>query len=171
MNPIQPQTIQLPISTAWMYMSDDQFYKTIPPLWSNINFKQVDVLNVGPGGIQPDGTFGLYNTALTGDLANRFKWIINTARSQNPNIKIIISQWWGSGLYIWGRALDSLQSDAAVSKYTDSVAAFLGGYLNFSGGVDGYDIDYESNNVVPPPAHDCFANPNEARRLEQVERR
>jgi Glycosyl hydrolases family 18 len=148
MNPIQPQPIQLPISTAWMYMSDDQQYKTIPTIWSKINFKDVDVLNVGPAGIQSDGTFGLYKSPTSGDLANRFNWIIHTARSQNPNIKIIVSQWWGDGTGIWGDALDVLQSDAAVSKYTDSVAAFIGGYLSFSGGVDGYDIDYESNNVV-----------------------
>ena len=144
----QPNTIQLPISTAWMYMSDNQQYGTIPPTWSNINLKDVDVLNIGPGGIQSDGTFGLYNSPKTGDLANRFRWIMNVARGQNPNIKIIISQWWGDGDGIWGNALDSLKTDAAVSKYTDSVVAFVALYLSFKGGVDGYDIDYESNNVV-----------------------
>ncbi len=148
MTHIQPKAIELPISTAWMYMSDDQQYNTIPPTWSNINFKDVDVLNVGPAGVQSDGTFGLYNSPNTGDLANRFKWVIQTARSQNPNIKIIVSQWWGDGDGIWGDALDALNTDAAISKYTDSVAAFLQSYLSVSGGVDGYDIDYESNNVV-----------------------
>jgi len=42
-------------------------------------------LNIGPAGVQADGTFGLYNSLATGDLANRFKWVIATARSQNPN--------------------------------------------------------------------------------------
>lgn len=149
MNDVQPTTIQLPISTAWMYMSDDKDYKTIPQSWSKINFKDVDVLNVGPAGVQAgDGTFGLYNTPATGDLANRFRWIIQTARSQNQNIKIIISQWWGDGDGIWGSALDSLNTSAAISTYTDTVAAFLQSYLSVSGGVDGYDIDYESNNVL-----------------------
>jgi hypothetical protein len=143
-----PNPIELPISTAWMYMSDDQQYNTIPPTWSDINLKDVDLLNVGPAGVQSDGSFGLYNSAETGDLANRFTWIIQTARSQNPNIKIIVSQWWGDGDGIWGSALDSLTTDAAISKYTDTVAAFLQSYLSVSGGVDGYDIDYESNNVV-----------------------
>jgi hypothetical protein len=87
-----PNPIELPISTAWMYMSDDQQYNIIPQTWSDINFKDVDVLNVGPAGVQSDGSFGLYNSAETGDLANRFTWIIQTARSQNPNIKIIVSQ-------------------------------------------------------------------------------
>lgn len=143
-----PKPIELPISTAWMYMSDDQQYNTIPQTWSNINFKDVDVLNVGPAGVQSDGTFGLYNSPNTGDLANRFKWIIQTARGQNPNIKIIVSQWWGNGDGIWGKALDSLNTSAAIIKYTSSVAAFLQSYVNVGGGVDGYDIDYESNNVV-----------------------
>jgi len=140
--------MQLPISTAWMYLSDDQQYNTIPPEWSNINFKDVDVLNIGPAGIQADGTFGLYNSSETGDLANRFKWVMQTARSQNPNIKIIVSQWWGNGTNIWGSALNSLNGDDAICKYTDSVIAFLASYLDVSGGIDGYDIDYESNNVV-----------------------
>lgn len=140
--------MQLPISTAWMYLSDDQQYNTIPPKWSNINFKDVDVLNVGPAGVQADGTFGLYNTPQTGDLANRFKWVMQTARSQNPNIKIIVSQWWGNGDNIWGSALNSLSGDDAICKYTDSVIAFLASYLDVSGGIDGWDIDYESNNVV-----------------------
>ena len=141
--------MQLPISTAWMYLSDDQEYNTIPPEWSNINFRVVDVLNIGPAGIQADGTFGLYNTTKTGDLANRFKWVIQTARNQNPNIKIIVSQWWGDGTGIWGRSLKSLIGDDAICTYTDSVLAFLESYLDVSGGVDGYDIDYEDNNIVP----------------------
>jgi len=85
-----------------MYLSDNQQYDTIPPEWSDINFKDVDVLNIGPAGVQSDGTFGLYNSPQTGDLANRFKWVMQTARSQNPNIKIIVSQWWGNGDGIWG---------------------------------------------------------------------
>jgi hypothetical protein len=141
-------TIALPIAAAWMYMSDDQQYGTIPSTWANVNFRDVDVLFVGPAGVQPDGSFGLYDTPMTGDLANRFKWIIQAARGQNPQIKIIVSQWWGDGRGIWGRALDALSTDEAVSRYTDTVASFLETYLGVSGGVDGYDIDYESNNVV-----------------------
>lgn len=148
MEQTQLTTIEIPISAAWMYMSDDQQYNSIPAAWSNINFKDVDVLYVGPAGVQSDGSFGLYNSAETGDLANRFTWIIQTARSQNPDIKIIVSQWWGQGETIWGYALDVLSTDAAISQYTDSVAAFLQSYLSVSGGVDGYDIDYESNNVI-----------------------
>jgi len=141
------QPIAPPIAAAWMYMADDQAYNTIPPSWSNIDFKVVDVLFVGPFGVQADGTFGLYNTPATGDLATRFKWILKTARAQNPKIRIIASQWWGDGSGKWGNPLSVLSGDAAVSKYTDSVASLLQSYLNVSGGIDGYDIDYEDNNV------------------------
>lgn len=140
--------ITLPISAAWMYLSDDQQYDTIPSTWSSIDFKEVDVLYVGPAGVQADGTFGLFNSPATGDLANRFRWVLQTARGQNPGIKIIVSQWWGNGDNIWGKALDSLTTSAALTAYADSVAGFLKQYLDVSGGVDGYDIDYESNNVV-----------------------
>ncbi|WP_218158165.1 glycosyl hydrolase family 18 protein [Stigmatella aurantiaca] len=141
------QAISPPIAAAWMYMSDDQQYNTIPQAWPDINFKNVDVLYTGPAGVQADGTFGLYSSASTGDLSNRFKWLIQRARSQNPKIKIIVSQWWGSGNGIWGSSLEALNTDAAIRKYTGSVAAFLHSYLGVSGGVDGFDIDYESNNV------------------------
>ena len=117
--------ITLPISTAWMYMADDQAYNQIPSYWSQIDFSDVDVLNVGPAGVQADGTFGLYNSAQTGDLAHRFKWIIQTARKQNPKIKIIVSQWWGDGTGKWGSALAGVQGDAAIQKYARSVGSFL----------------------------------------------
>jgi hypothetical protein len=139
--------ITLPISTAWLYMADDQAYNQIPAYWSKIDFSNVDVLVVGPAGIQADGTFGLYNSARTGNLANRFKWVIQTARARNPRIKIIVSQWWGNGTGIWGNALSALKSGADIQKYTSSVHDFLAAYLNTAGGIDGYDIDYESNNV------------------------
>jgi len=142
------QAITPPIAAAWMYMSDDQNYNQIPQMWSKLNFRDVDVLNVGPAGVQPDGTFGLYQSTKTGDLSNRFKWIINTARQQNPHIRIIISQWWGNGAGVWGESLSLLKTPAAVEKYTASVGQFLQSYLTTAGGVDGYDIDYEDNNVT-----------------------
>jgi GH18 family chitinase len=141
-------SITPPIAAAWLYMSDNQNYKTIPHEWSVIDFKMVDVLFVGPAGLQADGTFGLYHSDKTGPLAHRFKWVVQTARSQNPNIKIIVSQWWGSGDTIWGYNLSNLRDSQAIKKYADSVQAFLKTWLSVSGGVDGYDVDYETGNVV-----------------------
>ena len=136
-----------PIVTAWMYLADDQDYAQIPKSWSSINFRTADVLNVGPAGVQRDGTFGFYESRKTGDLANRFEWVLRNARAQNPDIKIIVSQWWGYGDDIWGQPLSALRSDKHVKKYTKSVGGFLAEYLDKSGGVDGYDIDYEDNNI------------------------
>jgi hypothetical protein len=135
-----------------MYMADDQAYSQIPPYWSQVDFSDVDVLIVGPVGVQADGTFGLYSSVRTGDLANRFKWVLQRARAQNPRIKIIVSQWWGDGTGKWGSALSALKSSADIQKYTSSVYNFLVAYLNTAGGIDGYDIDYESNNVSPNTA-------------------
>ena len=137
-----------PIAAAWMYMSDDQNYNEIPGDWSNIDFKDVDFLYVGPAGIQDDGSFGLYQSSKTGDLANRFTWIMKTARAQNPSIKILISQWWGSGTGIWGSSLSSLSTTTDISNYASSVRKFLKSYLTADGGLDGFDIDYEDNNVT-----------------------
>lgn len=146
--------IPLPISTAWIYMADDKNYNRIPTYWYQVDFTAVDVLNVGPAGIQADGTFGLYKSAKTGDLANRFKWILERARAQNPRIKIIVSQWWGSrGAETWGRPLSAIAKDpAAIEKYARSVHDFLAAYRTTAGGVDGYDIDYEDDNITPATA-------------------
>lgn len=145
---LQEANWTLPIAAAWCYMSDDQKYNKIPSEWSSINFSVVDVLYVGPAGVQAGGDFGLFNSNTTGPLANRFEWVIKRARSQNPNIKIIVSQWWGIGSGNWGSALSSLNDSAAISRYTSSVASFIKDWSSISGGVDGYDIDYESNNVL-----------------------
>lgn len=144
----QAQAVATPIAAAWLYMSDDQNYNQIPAYWSEINFANVDVLFVGPAGVQADGTFGLYKSSQTGDLANRFRWVIGTARQQNPAVKIVISQWWGTGTGIWGKPLSTLKTNSAIQKYATSVGTFLNSYLGIAGGVDGYDIDYESNNVT-----------------------
>jgi hypothetical protein len=146
-----PPPLAPPIAAAWFYMADSKKdYDKIPPEWSKVNFKDVDLLIVGPAGIQGHGfNFGLYNTQRTGNLATRFKWVIQTARQQNPKIRIIVSQWWGNGGDVWGQTLEELKGgSSAIKTYADSVAKFLGSYLTFAGGVDGYDIDYESENVV-----------------------
>lgn len=137
-----------PIAAAWLYMSDDQDYTTIPSHWPDVNFANVDILYVAPAGIQADGTFGLYDSVTTGPLAHRFEWVIRTSRSQNPNIKIIASQFWGYGPEKFGSAFEKLNNSQSITKYTNSVRTFLQSWLSVSGGVDGYDIDYEDNNVV-----------------------
>ena len=142
-----PSQLSRPIATAWMYLADDQDYEEIPESWSSIDFRTADVLNVGPAGVQQDGTFGFYQSRKTGDLAKRFKWVLRNARAQNPDIKIIVSQWWGYGDDIWGQPLSVLRSGKDVKKYTTSVGDFLAEYLDESGGVDGFDIDYEDNNI------------------------
>lgn len=130
-------------------MSDDHTdYNKIPPEWLTINFKDVDVLLVGPAGIQPDGTFDLFDSTATGPLATRFRWVLETSRSQNPGIKIFVSQWWGIGPKIWGASLSVLDGSEAIEKYTASVRSFLEKWLPVAGGVDGFDIDYEDNNVT-----------------------
>lgn len=140
-----------PIAAAWFYLSDTHDYQTIPAEWQQIAFNNVNVLYVGPAGVQANGAFGLFDSAETGPLRHRFEWLAHRARQQNPDIKIVISQWWGNGEQVWGRSLSSLQGDAAVTAYAQSVADFLAYYQTYAGGryaLDGFDIDYEDNNVT-----------------------
>ena len=126
-----------------MYLSDDLNYTTIPPKWSSINFATVDLLLIGPLGVQDDGTFGLYSSAKTGSLAHRFTWVLQKARTQNPGIKIFVSQFWGGSPQAWGSDLSALRNAEAVEKYATSVQTFMKNWKE----VDGYDVDYEDTNV------------------------
>ena len=132
-----------PIAAAWMYLSDDLNYTTIPPKWSKIDFATVDLLLIGPLGVQADGTFGLYSSPKTGPLAHRFQWVLQKARTQNPGIKIFASQFWGASPHQWGSDLSALKDAQAVEKYASSVQTFMKTWKQ----VDGYDVDYEDTNV------------------------
>ena len=127
-----------------MYLSDDLDYATIPQKWNRINFTTVDLLYIGPVGVQSTGLFDLYNGS-NGPLAKRFHWTIQRARSQNPGVKIIASQFWGGSPQSWGDDLSALKGSASIEKYASSVVAFMTRWE----GVDGYDIDYEDRNVRP----------------------
>jgi hypothetical protein len=76
-------------------------------------------------------TFGLASSDP--GLAGLFNWLITTARTQNPHIKILAQQFWGTTAWI---SLDTTQ----INKYATSVASVVKQY-----GLDGYDVDYEQN--------------------------
>lgn len=140
-----------PIAAAWFYLSDTHDYREIPADWSHIAFDKVDVLYVGPSGIQDDNRFGLYDSEATGPLRHRFEWLAERARQDNPDIKIVISQWWGNGQLVWGKPLSSLTDEATIQTYAQSVAEFMAYYQTYNNGryaLDGFDIDYEDNNVT-----------------------
>lgn len=142
----------LPVAAAWLYMSDSTDYKNIPKWWNTMDFTKVDVLYVAPLGIQNDSLFGLYSSKETGSIETRFRWAIQTARTQNPRIKIIASQFWGGNpghFSIWGYDYLALKNSSAISKYAASVANFMQTWKSFHGGLDGYDVDFEANNVSP----------------------
>ncbi|KAL8829943.1 MAG: hypothetical protein Q9191_001715 [Dirinaria sp. TL-2023a] len=142
-NSANTATISRPIAATWMYLSDDSNYTSIPPKWQHISFTDVDLLLIGPVGIQDDGTFGLYSSSKTGSLAHRFQWTIQRARAHNPNIKIFGSQFWGSNPHTWGSDLSALHNASAIEKYATSVKTFMENWKQ----VEGYDVDYESTNV------------------------
>lgn len=111
--------------------------------WYQIPYDKVDVMYLGPAGIQRDdgGNFGLLPA-----LKDRFSKVVSKARAMNPAIKIVVSQWWGTGQErVWGEDLSQIRgSSSKVHAYAQSVANFIREY-----GLDGYDVDYESSNVIP----------------------
>ncbi|KAK3315419.1 glycoside hydrolase superfamily [Apodospora peruviana] len=133
-------------STAWLYMmdGDSSTWPTIPDSWKQINFGQVDVLILAPLGLQnpADGTFGVADI-----IVNRFQWAVQTAKAAprmipNTKITILVSQFWGSDPQLWGHPLSALPA-TAIDAHANSVRDFIS-----ANDLDGYDIDYEPNNIV-----------------------
>jgi hypothetical protein len=148
---IKENTNSNDISAAWFYLSDDTNYESIPSYWKDIHFDKVNRLYVGPLGIQDSYNFNLYK-GIHGDLSMRFKWLIQKAKADNPNIEIIASQWWGDSPNVYGYSLDALNKSADEEMYAQSVVDFIESYqVNDNGkyAINGYDIDYEDDNVIP----------------------
>lgn len=116
------------VAASWMYLAE-----TEADWWYTLPFASVDVLYLGPVGIQGEGKVGIHQ-----GWEDRFRNVSKAARAANPGIQLVASQWWGQGA--WGLPLSSLGD---VSTYAQSVADLLQSF-----GFDGFDIDYEGNNVV-----------------------
>ena len=127
----------MPVVGAHFYVGDAsaEQLKTIPSEWYYTRFDAVDILYIGPLVCRKtDHLFSLQyvnekNESI--DYSTRFEWVIKRARSENPQIKIIASQWWGKDNVL--ADLKSSRDEVAISpettgrieKYTDSVRDFL----------------------------------------------
>ena len=159
----------MPVVGAHFYVGDGsaEQLKTIPSDWYYTRFDAVDILYVGPVVCRhTDHIFSLQyvnDKNETVDYSNRFEWVVKRARYENPQIKIIASQWWGSSNVLAdlksnpNETIISPETADRIEKYTDSVRDFLISWQRktFSHGgtdislrVDGYDIDYEVGNIV-----------------------
>lgn len=145
--------------------------KTIPSNWYYTRFDAVDILYIGPlVSRRTDHLFSLqyindHNESI--DYSTRFERVIKRARSQNPQIKIIASQWWGDKNVLADlkssreETTISPETTSRIEKYTDSVRDFLAAWQpktsvhkgkTISLRVDGCDVDYEVGNredIVP----------------------
>ncbi|KAH0045780.1 hypothetical protein KCU78_g170, partial [Aureobasidium melanogenum] len=84
-------------------------------------------------------------------LLERFEWVIHAARSANPNIKIVLEQFYG--FTAGGRSYKGINGDQGrIDRYKASVATFFEGYHNrtlpsldgshqVSARIDGIDFD------------------------------
>ena len=141
------------------------------------DYTQTDILIVGPIGVQSDPSSGHKYLGFTpsdqnftcsntdwscqkcfmqenlncGSLAPRFRSVVAAAKEANPSIKIIASIWWTStdvnkeNCYseFWGRSLCAL-APGEFGHFATSARSFMAEY-----GIDGIDIDFESDNQIP----------------------
>lgn len=133
--------------------------ETTPPArFEKIRFDAVDILHVGHFMATESGHFS-FGTVDNGkaSIANRFEYIVKTARAMNPNIKIIAEQ-----MYSNKEGFDKLDKDPAktatmVEVYANSVRDFLQTWqnkpnVNYKGKsislhIDGYDVDHEGSTI------------------------
>ena len=139
----------------------DPSWDSIPPEWTFIRFDAVNILNISPFVVDVNNKTFRLGTADhgTGNLTARFNWVVANARAQNPKIKLIALQFYGTDPYTTDTDLTGLKNQDDIETYTDSVAAFLQSWQNktlqsdsgqtVSARIDGWDVDYEYPNVVP----------------------
>ncbi|KAG8526587.1 uncharacterized protein KY384_008788 [Bacidia gigantensis] len=110
-----------------------------------------------------DYSFAL-STVTNGDLTNRFKWVIQSARTQNPNIKIIALQFYGEPAAPPGQADFRIFNNNlnSIGTYADSVANSINTWYNatlpsipaggddVSARINGWDVDVEYGTMQPP---------------------
>lgn len=129
----------------------------IPASWHAIRFDAIDVLFLSPFAvIENNRSFNL-DPVDGGSLLERFKWVIRSARSKNPNVKIILEQFYGGDNSNTG--FNIVRDDANVNTYANSVAKFIEtwyhqtlpsitGVGEVSARVDGWDVDVEGSTLV-----------------------
>lgn len=128
----------------------------IPNEWNQIRWDAADVLFVSPFFVGiPDSsiTIGEGNA-----LWQRFHWVIRAARSKNPNIKIILEQFYHNTPDSDFRFFHG--DENKIRAYANSVASLIEAYYTktlpaisgdgqISARIDGWDVDVESSTDEP----------------------
>lgn len=149
-----------PKAVGWVYLADPGE----SPDWDTIAFHAMDLLLVGPMGLQQcdwtphrqrvfpyrplfncEASFG-----VNASLLHRFEALIHAARRRNPALEIMAAQWYASDfeapLETWGGSLGAMGpqvSDEELEGYATKVHAFLEHY-----NLSAYVLDYEGTNVM-----------------------
>ncbi|KAF4965986.1 hypothetical protein FSARC_6262 [Fusarium sarcochroum] len=133
----------------------NESWDVVPDSWSETRFDAIDVLLISTFFVKADNLSFELGDGI--NLVQRFEWVIRAARSKNPNIIIILEQFY-----------HGLQEDAKfdfqlfngdsgkIKTYADSVASFIESYYNktlpdisgtgqISARIQGYDVDVESS--------------------------
>ncbi|KAM0542740.1 hypothetical protein ACHAPJ_012673 [Fusarium lateritium] len=131
----------------------DESWDVVPDSWSETRWDAIDVLLISPFFVKTDDlSFELGDDK---NLVQRFEWVIRAARSKNPNIIIILEQFY----HVIDAKSDFQLFDGESKKikiYADSVASFIESYYDktlpdisetgqISARIQGYDVDVESS--------------------------
>ncbi|KAK0702305.1 hypothetical protein B0H67DRAFT_676491, partial [Lasiosphaeris hirsuta] len=133
-----PTALPRPIAAAHIMIfpeGDDKASDTPIKNWGHIRFDAVDLLLIHGFTSSKSGDF------IVGDrLEARLKWVIDTAKGKNPNIKIFAQQNYGED------KLPLLAEKNLFQRYAASVVPVLEKW-----GLHGYDLDYEleGGQVIP----------------------
>ncbi|KAH6957888.1 hypothetical protein BKA56DRAFT_197136 [Ilyonectria sp. MPI-CAGE-AT-0026] len=133
-------------------------WDNIPNSWNEIRFDAVDVLFISSFFVNKIDYSIMLSTGDDGttSLGGRFEWVIRAARSKNPNIKIILEQFYGS--CEGGGDYEIISNASEVVQYANSVSNFIETYYNrtlpaldgpgeVSARIDGLDVDVEGGNL------------------------
>lgn len=131
-------------------------WNTIPESWATTRFDAIDVLFISPFHVKPGDLSLQLGDGV--DLFERFNWVIRAARSKNPNIILILEQFYHE--YPNGIPPTDFQlfngDSGKINSFANTISSFIESYYNktlpnisgageVSARIQGYDVDVESS--------------------------
>ena len=109
--------------------TDGASWNIIPYQWLSIRFDAMDVLFISPFHVEDKTNAFILGRDEHGTYMERFTWVIRSARTKNPLVKIILVQMMGRTFE--GGDFETLTADQNnINSYAASVAAFLEPWYN-----------------------------------------
>ena len=139
--------------------SGAESWDLIPYQWQSIRFDAIDNLFISPFYVQEGTHKFIMGLDSEGTYWKRFNWVIQSARSKNPEVKIILVQMMGTTLGGADFKKNLPDDQNIINTFAASVAQYLEPWYNYKlpsldgtyqvdARLNGYEVDVEGGTMV-----------------------